>query len=127
MQLMVARFNNYQELVDRAPLLGGGEPGPSCRAFPFSVTENLFVGAMGVVARSETMSKEEEASGTEEEMGNGGSAPSPFIAGEGQPAPPMITGDGFTLHAAGTRRVRQLPRQRGEAEMPTSNQPPRVE
>ena len=60
-------------------------------------------------------------------MGDGGSTPSPFIAGEGQPAPPTITGnDGFSLHAAVTRQVGQLPRQHGEAKTPTSNQPPRV-
>ena len=54
--------------------------------------------------------------------------PSPFIAGEGQLAPPTITGnDEFSLHVAGTCQVRQLPRQRGEAETPTSNQPPRVD
>ena len=32
----------------------------------------------------------------------------------------------FFMHVAGTRQVEQLPRQRGEAETPTSNQPPRV-
>ena len=54
--------------------------------------------------------------------------PSPFRAGEGQPAPPTITGnDGFPLHVAGTCQVGQLPRQRGEAETPTSNQPLRVD
>src|SRR3990170_7742663 len=54
--------------------------------------------------------------------------PSSFIAGEGQPAIPTITGnDDFSLHAAGTRQVGQLPRQRGEAETPTSNQSPRVD
>ena len=60
-------------------------------------------------------------------MGDGGSAPSPFIAREGQPASPTIAGnDGFSLHVAGTCQVVQLPRQRGEAETPTSNQPPCV-
>ena len=29
------------------PPLGGGKPGPSWWAFPFSTTENLFGGAMG--------------------------------------------------------------------------------
>ena len=63
-----------------------------------------------------------------EEMGDGGSAPSSFIAEEGQPAIPTITdNDDISLHAAGTRQVGQLPRQRGEAETPTSNQPPRVD
>ena len=43
---------------------------------------------------------EEEAS--EEEMGDGGSAPSPFIARGGQPAPPTITGnDGFPCMSQG--------------------------
>ena len=53
--------------------------------------------------------------------------PSPFIAREGQPAPPTITGnDGFPFHVAGTCQVGQLPRQHGEAETPTSNQSPRA-
>ena len=42
--------------------------------------------------------------------------------------PPMIiVNDGFPLHVAGTCQVGQLPRQRGEAETPMSNQPPRVD
>ena len=49
-------------------------------AFPFSMAENLRIGVMGDAASSETRSREEEASRTEEEMGDGGSAPSPFIA-----------------------------------------------
>ena len=49
-----------------------------------------------------------------------------LIAEGGQPPASMITGnDGFPLHVAGTCQVGQLPRQRGEAETPTSNQPPR--
>ena len=60
--------------------------------------------------------------------GRRGLRPLPFIAGEGQPAPPTITGnDGFSLHVAGTCQVGQLPRQRGEAETPTSNQRTRVD
>ena len=52
----------------------------------------------------------------------GAPPPSPFIAEGGQPAPPAITcNDGFSLHVAGTCQVGQLPRQRGEAETPTSN------
>ena len=39
------------------PLLGGGEPGPSWRAFPFSAAENLFIGAMGDAAGSEVRKK----------------------------------------------------------------------
>ena len=63
-----------------------------------------------------------------EEMGDGGSAPSSFIVGEGQPAIPTITGnDGFSLRAAGTRQVGRLPTRRGEAETPTSNQSPCVD
>ena len=56
------------------PLLGGGEPGPSWRAFPFSTAENLFVRVMSVAARR-WIKEEEEAGGMEEEMSNGGSAP----------------------------------------------------
>ena len=62
----------------------------------------------------------------EDEDEQGGSAPS-FIAGEGQPAIPTITGnDDISLHAAGTRQVGQLSRQHGEAETPMSNQSPRI-
>ena len=54
--------------------------------------------------------------------------PSSFIVGEGQPAPPTITGnDGFSLHVAGTCQIGQLPRQHGEAKTPRSNQPRRVD
>ena len=54
--------------------------------------------------------------------------PSSFIAGEGQPAIPTIAGNDYiSLHVAGTHQVGQLPRQRGESETPTSNQPPRVD
>ena len=63
----------------------------------------------------------------QEEMSDGGSAHSSFIAGEGQPAIPMITGnDDFSLHAVGTHQVGQLPRQHGEAKAPTSSQSPHV-
>ena len=100
-------------------LLGSGEPGPSWQAFPFSASENIFAGAMGVTTSDE---EREKKRAEQEGMSNGGSAPSSFIAGEGQPAIPTITGnDGFSLHTAGTRQVGQLPRQRGEAETPTSN------
>ena len=44
------------------PLLGGGEPGPSWRAFPFSAAENLFVGAMSVAARRRDEEEEGEDS-----------------------------------------------------------------
>ena len=106
------------------PLVGGEEPGPSWRAFPFSAAENLFVGTMGVATSNEARKKKQRE---QEEMSDGGSAPSSFIAGEGQPAILTIMGnDGFSLHAAGTHQVGQLPRQRGESETPTSNQSPRV-
>ena len=52
--------------------MGGGEPGPSWRAFPFSAVENFFVGAMDVTASSEARKKKQEEW---EEMGDGGSAP----------------------------------------------------
>ena len=75
------------------PLLGGCEPSPSWWAFPFSAAENLFIGAMGVAASSEARKKKQAEW---EEMGDGVSAPSPFIAGEGQPTTPTIAGnDGF--------------------------------
>ena len=62
------------------PLLGGGEPGPSLGAFPFSAAENLRIGAMDDAAQQRSKEEEEEAGGAEEEMGDGGSAPFPFIA-----------------------------------------------
>ena len=96
------------------PCLGGGVPGPSWRAFPFSAAENLFAGAMGVATGTGAREKKRAE---QEKMGDGG-----------QPAMPTITGnDGFSLHVAGTRQVGQLSRQRGEAETPTSNQSPRVD
>ena len=49
-------------------LLGGGEPGPSWRAFPFSAAENLFTGAMGVGASNEAREKKRAE---QEEMGDG--------------------------------------------------------
>ena len=52
------------------PRLGAGEPGPSRGAFPFSAAENFFRGAIDGTASS---GAEKQAS--EEEMGNGGSAP----------------------------------------------------
>ena len=58
------------------PLLGGGEPGASWRAFPFSVAENLFIGAIGVAASSETREKKQVE---QEEMGDGGSCPPPHL------------------------------------------------
>ena len=42
------------------PLLGGGELGPSWRALRFSVTENLFIGAIDVAASSEAREKKQE-------------------------------------------------------------------
>ena len=65
------------------PCLGAGEPGPSRGAFPFSAAENLLDDAIG---GGDGAKGEKQAEW--EDMGDGGSAPSPFIAGEGQPAPP---------------------------------------
>jgi len=62
------------------PLLGSGEPGPSWRAFPLSAAENLFAGTMGVPTINEAREKKRVE---QEEMTDGGSAPSSFIAGEG--------------------------------------------
>ena len=79
------------------PRLGTGEPRPSRGAFPFSAAENFFRGAI-----DGTASNGAEKQASEEEMGDGGSAPSPFIAGEGQPAPPTITGnDGLPCMSQG--------------------------
>ena len=50
-----------------------------------------------------------------------------LMAGEGQPPASMIAGNHDPFLHAGTCQVERLPRQRGEAEMPTSNQPPRVD
>ena len=58
------------------------------RAFPFFAAENLFPGAMGIASSNGATEKERAE---QEEMSNGGSAPSSFIAGEGQPAIPTIT------------------------------------
>ena len=53
---------------------------------------------MGATVDSRGARREKQAN--KEEMGDGGSAPSPFIVREGQPAPPTITGnDGFSLHS----------------------------
>ena len=79
------------------PCLGTGEPGPSRGAFPFSAAENFLRGAIGG-----TGSNGAEKQASEEEMGNGGSATSPFIAREGQPAFPTIVGnDGFPCMSQG--------------------------
>ena len=106
-------------------LTGTAALGPSWRAFPFSAAENLFVGAMGVAA---SYGERKKKRAEQEEMSGEGLRPlSSFIAGEGQPATPTIIGnDDFSLYAAGTRQVGQLPRQRGEAETPTSNPSPRL-
>lgn len=57
------------------PLLGAGDPGPSRRAFPFSAAENFLRGAMGG-----TSSNGAKKQASEEEMGNGGSAPLPIYS-----------------------------------------------
>ena len=55
-----------------------------------------------------------------------GSCPSVLIAGGGQSSTSMIAGNHDPFLHAGTCQVVQLPGQHGEAETPTSNQPPRV-
>ena len=80
------------------PRLGAGEPGPSRGAFPFSAAENFLRGAIGGTASNEAKKKQ----ASEEGMGDGGSAPSPFLAREGQPASPTIVGnDGFPCMSQG--------------------------
>ena len=80
------------------PRLGAGEPGPSRGAFPFSAAENFLRGAIRGTSSNEAKKKQ----ASEEEMGDGGSTPSPFIAEEGQPAPPTIAGnDGFPCMSQG--------------------------
>ena len=64
-------------------------PGSSRGAFPLSSVENFLMGAIVV---SSGARRKKQAS--EEEMGNVGSAPSPFISREGQPASPTIAGNG---------------------------------
>ena len=66
------------------PLLGGGEPGPSWRAFPFSVAENLRIGTMGIAASNEAREKKQAE---QEEMSDRGSAPLLIYSGR------MPTGD----------------------------------
>ena len=97
--LMVGHGRGAVRLRGRPrPRLGAGEPGPSRGAFPFSAAENFLRGAIGGTASNGAKKKQ----ASEEEMGDGGSAPSPFIAEEGQPAPPTITGnDGFPCMSQG--------------------------
>ena len=81
------------------PRLGTGEPGPLRGAPPFSAAENFLRGAIGGTASNGARKKKQES---EEEMGDGGSTPSPFIAREGQPASPTIAGnDGFPCMSQG--------------------------
>ena len=58
-------------------------------------------------------------------MGWKGSRHSVHIAGGGQPSVSMIPGNHDPFLHAGTCQVVRLPRHHGEAETPTSNQPPR--
>ena len=79
------------------PCLGTGESGPSRGAFPFSSAENLLI---GTIVSSSGVRRKKQAS--KEDMGDGGSAPSPFIARGGQPASPTITGnEGFPCMSQG--------------------------
>ena len=81
------------------PRLRAGEPGPSRGPFPFSAAENFLRGTIGGAASNGTRRKKQAS---KEEMGDGGFSPSPFIAEEGQPAPPTITGnDGFPCMSQG--------------------------
>ena len=63
------------------PLLGGGEPGPSLGALPFSAAENFLIGAMGATTRRRGKNEEEGAGGEKTEMSKGASPPSSFISG----------------------------------------------
>ena len=54
-----------------------------------------------------------------------GTRRSVLIAGEGQPSTSTIAGNHDPLCMQGLVKSVQLPRRRGEVEMPTSNQPPR--
>ena len=66
-----------QERPHQAGSRGGGEPGPSWQAFPFSAAENLFAGAMGVATGN---GKRDKKRAEQEEMGDGGSAPLPIYS-----------------------------------------------
>ena len=101
------------------PRLAGGEPGPSWRAFPFSMAENLFSGAMGMT------SGQEEEGEWQEGMDWKGSRRSVHIAGGGQPLASTITGNHDPFLHAGTCQVMRSPRRHGESGTPTSNQSPR--
>ena len=102
------RWWRARPLLESFPLLGGREPfhwRHECRG----------------------KEEEEEAGGMEEEMSNGGSAPLPIYSQrEANRRPPRSQVMMVFLHVAGTHQVGQLPRQRGEAETPTSCQSPRV-
>ena len=66
---------------------------------PFSAAENFLRGAIGGTASNRARKKKQAS---KEEMGDGGSVPSPFITREGQPAPPTIAGnDGFPFMSPG--------------------------
>jgi hypothetical protein len=51
--------------------LGGGESGPSLRAFPFCAAENLLTGVMGALARRWSEEEDEETRGKKMKMGWG--------------------------------------------------------
>ena len=101
-------------MLARATLmrLGGGEEDSAWRAFPFSASENFLGGAM---------EKKEKQEG----IGWKGACCSILIVGEGQPSTSTITGNHDLLCMHGLVESVRLPRRRGEAEAPTSNQPPR--
>ena len=62
------------------PLLRRERPKLFMGAFPFLAAENLRISAMDDAAKQRSKEQEGEAGGAEEEMGDGGSAPFPFIA-----------------------------------------------
>ena len=53
------------------PLFGRSGSGTSCGAFPFSVVENLLIGAMGAAARRRGEKEEEGAGGEKTKMSKG--------------------------------------------------------
>ena len=93
------------------PRLGGGEVDSTWRAFPFSAAENFLGGAM---------KKKEKQEGIDWKDARH----SILITGEGQPSASTIAGNHDRFLRVGTRQFVQLPRHRGGAEPPTSNQPP---
>ena len=66
------------------PLLGGGEPGPSLGAFPFSAAENFLIDTMSTMARRRGKKEEEGAGGEKTKTSKGALPLSSFIA-KGRP------------------------------------------